>query len=471
MSRNEPLEDKDSHDAIHALHRELSFWYHEADALRALPQARLGRALMPPGSTRERFFNLLMRTRDVVKAEGIRGTFKRANRKILVKLRLAKPAALPLTAATPQLAPSTETSNDRFERILQVLRRGSESVAAAKQYYWNLNYSTASRVDRGPNYVEHVTAPEAEHLVKLIAFYLPQFHPIPENDSEWGRGFTEWNNVTRAFPQFLGHYQPHLPEDVGFYDLRVGEVQERQVELAKQYGIHGFAFYYYWFGGRRLLEKPLDGFLANPKIDFPFCLIWANENWTRRWDGHEDDVFVAQVHTPDSDVQFVKDIGKYLKHPNYIRIEGKPVVMVYKCQLLPDAAQTVKRWRDYARESGIGELYLIAAQTMGFEDPTPFGFDAAMQFPPHNEHMKPNVRLDYWDGIGPRILNRDFDGGTYSYPAILEMKLKEGEPKPYLLYETAFPMWDNTPRRPSTGWIYAYSSPELYRLWLTRLCN
>ena len=306
------------------------------------------------------------------------------------------------------------------------------------------------------------TFSSAEALIKLLAFYLPQFHPIPENDLWWGKGFTEWSNVTRAVPQFPGHYQPHLPGDLGFYDLRVKEVQYRQIEMAKQYGIHGFAFYYYWFAGKRLLEKPINQFLENQDMEFPFCLIWANENWTRRWDGLENDILIEQVHTPETDMAFIKEITPFVNDKRYIRINGRPVIIVYRVDLLPNPRETAERWRNYCIKHQLGDPYLIAAQTFGFDDPRPVGFDAAMQFPPHNHHLVEEFM------INPEIKfsNPDFSHYVWSYPKIVEYKEKEPEDAPYPLYKGIFPIWDSEPRKPGKGAIIAYSTPELYKRWL-----
>jgi len=295
-------------------------------------------------------------------------------------------------------------------------------------------------------------------VAKVIAFYLPQFHPIPENDAWWGRGFTEWTKVVQAVPRFVGHYQPHLPGELGFYDLRIPEVQRRQVELAKLYGIGGFCFYFYWFGGRRLLEMPLLQYLEHPEFELPFCLCWANENWTRRWDGLEDDVLIGQNYSPEDDVSFISYISRYLKDPRYIRIDEKPVIVVYRPGLLPQMRETAARWRDWCRANGISEIFIAYVQSFDTFDPREYGFDAAIEFPPMGN---PPPRL--WEGI--EFLDDEYRGRLFDWRDLVQQSSSYHAPA-YLLFRGVCPGWDNEARRPGQSSVLYGSSPEGYLKWL-----
>lgn len=333
--------------------------------------------------------------------------------------------------------------------------------AAGREYLGQLKRS--ERSFRSINYVSAAQEPNlsAPNNLDVLAYYLPQFHPFTENDNWWGKGFTEWTNVTKARPQFSGHYQPHLPSDLGFYDLRVKETMERQVELAKVYGITGFIFYYYWFNGHRLMERPLDQFLANKDIDFKFCLCWANENFSRRWDGSEAEVLLEQVHSAESDERFILDIIKYLMDPRYVTINDRPVVVVYRVGLLPHINETVKKWRQIAKRELGKDIFLIYATTFGENrSPEVIGFDAAIQFPPHSVSAR-----SMNDDIFP--FNPDYDGKVFDYNDLIPDAKKRLEKNKIPLIPAVFPSWDNTARRGCKGNVFINSTPDKYADWLS----
>lgn len=294
--------------------------------------------------------------------------------------------------------------------------------------------------------------------VKLLAFYLPQFHPFAENDAWWGKGFTEWSNTGRALPQVEGQYQPHLPGELGYYDLRVPAVQERQVELARQYGVGGFCFYFYWFAGKRLMEEPILQYVANPRCDLPFALCWANENWTRRWDGYDNDVLIAQDYSPADDIAFIEHIAQYLRDPRYVRVDGRPLLLVYRPSLLPDPRATAQRWRARCRELGVGEIHICLTSAFDRLDPAAIGFDAMVEFPPNNT-APPLVTERV------RKLNPEFSGNVFDWSCFPE-RSRRFETPPYTFYRGVNPGWDNEARKPGVSNIFVNASPRGYEEWL-----
>jgi lipopolysaccharide biosynthesis protein len=296
---------------------------------------------------------------------------------------------------------------------------------------------------------------------RVVAFYLPQFHPIPENDEWWGPGFTDWRNVAKARPFFRGHYQPHVPSELGYYDLRDGAVRERQAELALEHRISAFCYYHYWFEGRRLLGAPLDEVLASGRPDFPFCLCWANENWTRRWDGLEDEVLLRQAYSPGWAERFIEDVLPALEDPRYIGVGDSPLLLVYRANLVPDMQRAAELWRSTVLRRTGRSLHLAAVQSFGLQDPRPYGFDSAVEFPPHTERFL----------VGRRAvphLDPEFDGYLEDYESVLHHQL--GLPLPeYSWYRGAMPAWDNTARRGRQAHILVNSSPAAYQLWLRKL--
>jgi glycosyltransferase involved in cell wall biosynthesis len=299
----------------------------------------------------------------------------------------------------------------------------------------------------------------------VLAYYLPQFHHIPENDAWWGRGFTEWTNLTRGAPRFAGHYQPRTPRDLGHYSLDDPGTMRRQIEMAKGSGLHGFVFYFYWFNGHRLLEAPLERFLADRSLDMPFCLMWANENWTRRWDGFDDEVLISQDYRPAEDEDLVRTFGRHFADPRYIRLEGRPVLTIYRPGLIPDASETIARWRDLFRSLCGEDPIMMMGQGFDSNDPREFGLDGAIEFPPHKltaNLTKINDTLEW--------LDMEAKNHVLSYEETVGVSLAEPRP-PYPLIKTAVPSWDNDARREGRGLLLHGSTPAAFGRWVSALVD
>lgn len=304
---------------------------------------------------------------------------------------------------------------------------------------------------------------KVEFKARLFAFYLPQFYPFEQNNTWWGPGFTEWRNVTRAIPRFEGHQQPHLPRELGFYDLRNVETMRQQVEMATASGVAGFCFYYYWFNGTRLLDKPLDMFLNNKDIDISFSLMWANENWTRRWDGLENDVLMSQDYHEEDDDALVSDLAKYFADPRYERVDGRPLFKIYRPGIIPNFVARLQKWREIFREKHAMNPLILMVLGFGDFDPAVYNVDGAIEFPPHKlaEGLEPiNSQLN--------ILDDEFQGHYLRYDDLVASSLSVSAPT-YDLIRTLVPAWDNEARKPSRGMGFVEATPEKYEQWLRHL--
>lgn len=313
-----------------------------------------------------------------------------------------------------------------------------------------------------------------DSALRTIAFYLPQFHPIPENDLWWGKGFTEWTNVTKETPRFSGHLQPRLPTEMGFYDLRVPEVMEEQAALARDYGISGFCFYHYWFNGRLILEKPLHQMLRSGRPDFPYCLCWANENWSRRWNGGDTDLLMTQQYSVEDDLAHFHYLLPFFQDSRYIRIDGKPVMLVYRTEQHPHIVEAAKLWRDEARKAGLQGLYLVRVEGRDLDSrPEMFGFDASVEFMPVGIEGIPHLRkkkrdLRYYvrkwlhrTGLRPHAY---YLNSVLSLEDVSAAAMAKPEPA-HIRFRCIAPSWDNSARRKENARIYVGGTPEHFYRW------
>jgi lipopolysaccharide biosynthesis protein len=295
---------------------------------------------------------------------------------------------------------------------------------------------------------------------RVLAFYLPQFHAIPENDAWWGKGFTDWTNVRRATPAFVGHDQPRRAGELGYYDLTDIEVLRAQAELGAEYGIDGFCFYYYWFDGQRLLETPLDR-LVNSDVEMPFCLSWANENWTRRWDGKDHEVLAHQTYQRDAPERLARDLVRYINDRRYIELGGNPVLLIHRIDHIPNPRDFTKALRSECELLTGRSLHLIAAESSWNIDPRRYGADAIAEFPPLGSNIVQTAHLRRLAGM-----RNDFSGRVQSYDKLVRRHIQRRNPTDFIRYAGVTPGWDNTPRRGEHATVYVGHNPEKFRSWL-----
>lgn len=295
--------------------------------------------------------------------------------------------------------------------------------------------------------------------VDAFAYYLPQFHPIEINDEAWGAGFTEWRNVARGVPRFEGHYQPRLPRDLGFYDLRSPDALMDQIEMAVAAGLKGFGFYYYNFDGDRVLDLPIELFMELDH-ELGFFLLWANENWTRTWDGLDRQVIKGQSFGWQALPAIAVDIARHMQDARYYRVGGRPLFVVYRPGVIPEAKRYLARLGELIAEKiGVAPL-IFMAQGFGEENPSVFGLDGAIEFPPHKigEGLEPINRKC-------KLYDHAYRGQVFSYDDFVQRACTLPAP-PYPLIRTVFPSWDNEARRPGYGMVVHGSTPQKYRAWL-----
>lgn len=305
-------------------------------------------------------------------------------------------------------------------------------------------------------------------MSRLIAFYLPQFHPIPENDEWWGKGFTEWTNTAKAKPLFRGHYQPHLPADLGFYDLRVPESRIAQAEMAREHGIEAFCYYHYWFGGKRILERPFNEVLQSGQPDFPFCLCWANQTWTGVWFGNPHRVLIEQTYPGYKDhEQHFNVLLKAFTDERYIKIDGKPVFLIFRPNELRESANVIEFWKELALKAGLKGLYIIGVTEKPEWDPHVYGFDASViqRLPTAKRYVSKQFPLKWAVNKYQQLTDKP---AIYSYKDDLPEVFTSVD-NGIVKYPCIIPNWDNTPRSGKRGFVLHGSTPELFRHNLKKL--
>jgi hypothetical protein len=284
-------------------------------------------------------------------------------------------------------------------------------------------------------------------LPRVFAFYLPQYHPVPENDKFWGAGFTEWTNVAKARPLFPGHIQPKLPGELGFYDLRLSETREAQAEMASEHCIEGFIYYHYWFAGRQILDRPLREVVQTGKPDFPFAICWANQSWSGIWHGAPNRILIEQTYPGyDDHVRHFYELLPAFSDKRYILVDGKPLFLLFQPTEIPDLRNFINLWNELAVKNGLAGFYFVAFAWNWEWDHLAYGVDAILPQLPLSTKRAPGKD-------GPAI---------YQYEAIYRYCVPDSDNQ-LERYPCLVPNWDNTPRAGRNGVVFLGSSPELFQ--------
>ena len=357
-------------------------------------------------------------------------------------------------------------NNKRLQNIEAVLAKESLKAKADHVKNKDKSFNPEAFLNSGPLYEDlKCDLTNTPSSTKVMAYYLPQFYSFKENNEWWGNGFTEWQNVTRGRPRFDAHYQPRLPKDLGYYDLKRTEVMHIQAELARKAGLHSWCFYYYRFGNKRLLDLPINNFLAEPNIDINFSLMWANESWSRTWTEQSNEILIEQHHDPKYDIETIDDLARHFIDPRYMRVNGKPLFYIYRPSNIPNAKQRIEAWRELLWSRHSIEVNFQMAQVFGDRDPRPYGLDGAIEFPPHNLSSQTDVMADKLPGK-----SAEFSGRMMHYDTLIRRSLALAHPE-YDLIKCITPNWDNEPRKPNSGLGYHGSTPAKYQSWLEEIIS
>ena len=350
-----------------------------------------------------------------------------------------------------------EVEAEFINQLKILIKSTNEFKSIATRGNAEIKFNSIKKINQEKN----ISSPPS---TKAIAFYLPQYHPIAENNQWWGEGFTEWKKVVSAKCAFQGHYQPQIPGALGFYDASEYKTLMAQAQLAEKYNLYGFCFYYYWFNGRRVLSKPLDNYITN-KINFPFMICWANENWTRRWDGQENEILLKQENSLENDLSLIDDVIPILQCSNYIiNPDGGKWLLVYKPSLIENSELLFNAWRKRASEFGM-KLHISCIDNFSTENYYSYGVDSSIQFPPISNNL--NRINDYFD-----LKNGYENVNIFDYDEISEKFTDE-----YLIssginiYPGVIPGWDNSPRRGPLANIVHGNTPRKFNQWIRNVCK